>query len=169
MQMVRLRHIGRLGKKYYIILLLLACIYISGCKTDNYAIDLKKIGQLLFQDVQRVEMLITSSEVKTLNDQEIRILQTCIQNGTELTEISDKDMPDITTATTNFVIFIVTWKDGWSMNLFYDRINDYMYMHKGQIRFRDKTKYRNLTIEIYNRIMSGFFRFHPYGLIKQLL
>ena len=169
MQMVRLLHIDRLVKKYYIVLVMLVCMYISGCKTDDYAINLKKIGQLLFQDVQCVEMIITSSEIKTLNEQEIRILQTCIQNGTELTEISDKDMPNITTETTNFVIFIVTLKDGWSINLFYDRINDYMYIHQGQIRLRDKTKYRNLTIEIYNRIMSGYFRFHPSRLIEQLL
>ncbi|MCL6613394.1 MAG: hypothetical protein K6U03_02040 [Firmicutes bacterium] len=167
MQTSHLKNIGKIVKKYFIATVLI--IYISGCKTDNYAIDVKKIEQLLFQDVQRVEMIITSSEVKTLNNQEIRILRTCIRNGTELTEIHDKDMPNITTETTNFVIFIITWKDNWSTNLFYDRMNHYMYVYKDQVRFRDKTRYRNLTIEIYNKIMLGVFKFRPSNSIKKLL
>lgn len=166
MQMVRLPHIIKPAKKYYIILLLLT-MHISGCKTDNYAIDLKKIERLLFQDVQRVEMIITSSEIKTLNDQEIKILRSCIRNGIDLTEISDKDASDF--ASENFIAFVVTWKDNCSTNLFYDRINHYMYIYKGQVRFRDKTKYNNLTVEMYNKIMLGIFKFRPSSSIEKLL
>ena len=166
MQMVRLPHIIKPIKKCYIILLLLT-MYISGCKPDDYTIDLKKIAQLLFQDVQRVEMIITSSKIKTLNNQEINILRNCIRNGMELTEISDKDAPNF--ASENFIAFVVTWKDNCSTNIFYDQINHYMYIYKGQVRFRDKTKYNNLTVEMYNKIMLGIFKFRPSNLVEKLL
>ncbi|MCL6559230.1 MAG: hypothetical protein K6U74_10620, partial [Firmicutes bacterium] len=100
-------------------------------------------------------------------DQEIIILRNCIRNGANLTEIADKDVPDFTSE--NFVAFIITWKDNWSTNLFYDRINHYMYIYKDQVRFRDKSKYRNLIIEIYNKIMLGVFKFRPSNSVKKLL
>lgn len=153
-------------------IVLMVCLVFSviGCKSksDDYTMTFEKIDNLLFTKAEYIKLITEPSSIRALNDQEIIILRRSIRNATDLIELDDREMPKIDIKQEIIVAFIIKWDDGWSTNLFYDRMNHHMYIYKDQVRFRDKTKYRNLTPEIYNRIMLGIFRFRPSDDIDKL-
>ena len=137
-----------------------------GCNNQNFQMTTHRIEQLLFNDVKQVKMIVKSQPSRELIIEEIRVLRTSIRNATNLTELDDKDMPDINTK--SIVTFIITWNDCTICNLFYDRDNQNMYLYKDQVRFRDKTKYKIRPGE-YDKLMLGIFRFHPSDRMRDLV
>lgn len=149
--------------------LLLLCIILTsfsiiGCKEELPQVSVEKIAQLLFKDVAHIWISRESSGFLELNRNEIKILQSCVKNGFNLSEVSNKEIPRFDST----VVFDIRWPKNYGGNLIYEPITNNMYIYKETV-FRDEREKFLRKSTLINKYLLGVYCFQASSEIKKLL
>ncbi len=142
----------------------ISCLLLIGCSQE---ITLRDIDKLIFEDVKSASMnpdfLI---QAVFLEENQINILRQAVQDGSELTDLVNENIPYYFQK--GYASFELDRIDKKVIHLVYDLRSGYMYVPKVQVNEKKMAEYER-RVSLYEKYLLGTYRFKPSSEIEKLI